>query len=196
MSYFYGTYPSGKRVGRLFDLARLVLQPDYARKAHITLRGPYEKKPSPRSKWLRYQPSSAFLGRPGTFFNEWQSTVYLRISFLEEHDLSWKPDFKDSVPHMSVYDGRDRSFAWQVLQVLREFSWDISVELTPVLILEKKKEYESSFFLELDDIDLAFGYISERPMTRDYLKSMHVGQRLFLLRRICEAILATQTATH
>ena len=103
--------------------------------------------------------------------------------------------FKDGVPHMSIYDGRDRSLAWQVLQVLRDFNWGISIELTPVLILEKKKEYESSFFLELDDIDLAFDYISERPMTRDYIKSMHDGQRLFLFRRICDAILATQTAT-
>lgn len=193
MSFFFGVYPSDKRMSRLFDLARLIVQPDYARKAHITLRGPYEKRPSPRSKWRNFKPSNGMITRPAYFFNEFQSTVYLGVYFLELNDVSWKPDFKDSVPHMSIYDGSDRSFAWQIFNVLREYDWKFPIEFTPVLVLERKKEYDSSFFLELDDIDLAFSYISERSLNRDYIKSMHLGQRVFLLKRICDAL---QSLTH
>jgi hypothetical protein len=184
MTYFFGVYPSDRALGRLFDLARLIAQPDYARKAHITLRGPYSKKPSPRSKWYRFKPSRATLTRPATFFNETQNTVYLGLHFLEIEDISWKRDYKDGIPHMSIYDGSDRVFAWQVFQLLQKFPWKMEVDLTPVQILEKKKEYESSFFLELDDIDIAFGYISEKPLRREYIRTMHSGQRVYFLESI------------
>lgn len=188
MSYFFGVYPAEKRISRLFDLARLIAQPDFARKAHITLRGPYETKPSPRSKWLRQELSQATLKRPSTFFNDWQNTVYLGVFFLELNDVSWKKDFEDGVPHMTIYDGTDRTFAWQILQVLKKFPWQIQIDLTPVQILERKKDISDSFFLELDDIDIAFSYISERPLRREYIQSMHGGQRLFLLDKIASEI--------
>jgi hypothetical protein len=188
MSFFYGVYPADKHVSRLFDLARLISQPDYARKAHITLRGPYEKRPSPRSKWLQFQPSNATITRPSKFFNESQSTVYLGVSFLEVNEVSWKPDFQGAIPHMSIYDGPDRSFAWQIFSLLNKFSWKLEIELTKVLILERKKDYDSAFFLELDDIDLAFKYILERPLKREYIRNMHPGQRLYLLEKICTAL--------
>ena len=193
MSYYYGVYPAEKSISRLFDLARLIVQPDYARKAHVTLRGPYDKKPSSRSIWLRKSLTGSCITRPSTFFNEWQNTVYLGVTFFEMNEISWKPDFEDGIPHLSIYDGNDRSFAWQVLSVLKEFRWQMPIDLTPVLILEKKKDVTSSFFLELDEIDLAFDYIAERPLKRDYIKSMHMGQRIFFLKKIFSAI---ETLTH
>ena len=188
MSYFFGTYPSEKRISRLFDLARLIVQPDYARRAHITLRGPYDKKPSPRSRWYRQKLSIGTLTRPNTFFNENQSTVYLGVHFIELNEVSWKRDFSDGVPHMTIYDGDDRRFAWQVLDVMRQFPWQIRIELTPVQVLERKRDYDQSFFLELDDIDIAFSYIQQRPLDRRYIREMHLGQRLFLLKKILEEL--------
>ena len=188
MSFFYGVYPADRAISRLFDLARLIVQPDFARKAHITLRGPYDERPSPKSKWLRLNLSDATLLRPSTFFNDFQNTVYLGVSIIEMDDIAWKPDFSGGTPHLSIYDGRDRVFAWQVLEVLREFPWKIDIELTPVLILEKKREFSSSFFLELDEVDVAFEYIAERPLRREYIRNMHVGQRIYYLRKICETI--------
>lgn len=188
MSFFYGVYPGNKKIARLFDLARLIVQPDYARKAHITLRGPYEKRPSRRSKWLGIKLHDAILARPATFFNEWQNTVYLRAELIEARDVSWKKDFQDSIPHLSIYDGPDRTTAWQVFQCLQGFSWGLRIELTPVLILEGKKDFEKSFFLEFDDVDLAFDYIAERPLRRDYIKAMHTGQRIHYLHKICSVI--------
>jgi hypothetical protein len=188
MSYFFGTYPAEKEVGRLFDLARLIVQPDFARKAHVTLRGPYEKKPSPRSSWLRRPLSKATIMRPSNFFSYWQNTVYLGIDFPELAEVTWKRDFKDSVPHMTVYDGSDKTLAWQILLALRKYTWKFQIDLTPVQILEKKRDYDGSFFLELDDIDIAFSYIHERPLNRDYIRSMHIGQRIHLLEKICVRI--------
>jgi hypothetical protein len=190
MRYFFGAYPSNKEVARLFDLARLILQPDYARKMHITLRGPYEKKPSSRSKWIRHELSNVRISRPSTFFNDSQNTVFLSIEFttLEDMFVSWKRDFNEAVPHMTLYDGGDKIFAWQILQSLRKFKWGFEIQLTPVQILEKKKDYDGSFFLELDDIDIAFNYIHERPMNREYIRNMHPGQRIFLTEKIISAI--------
>lgn len=195
MNFFYGVYPAEKKIARLFDLSRLILQPDYARKAHITLRGPYEKRPSRKSKWLGLQLHNAILSKPATFFNDWQNTVYLRAELIEAKDVSWKKDFQDSIPHMSIYDGNNRNIAWQVLLCLRKFPWNISIELTPVLVLERKKDYEKSFFLEIDDIDIAFDYIAERSLSRDYIKSMHDGQRIYYLEKICRAIHEINSST-
>lgn len=188
MSFFFGTYPAEKEVARLFDLARLIVQPDFSRKAHITLRGPYYRKPSPRSKWLRYELGQALVIRPSNFFNDRQNTVFLGIALPGISEISWKPDFNGGTPHMTIYDGSDRVLAWQVLDKLRQFPWKFPIELAPVQILEKKKDFESSFFLELDSIDLAFSYIHERPLKRDYIRSMHPGQRIHLLEKICRAI--------
>lgn len=198
MSFFFGVYPAEREIARLFDLARLIAQPDYARKTHITLRGPYDKKPSARSRWSRLKLSDAIITKPSTFFNEFQNTVYLGVYFLEIESVSWKRDYKGGIPHMTIYDGNDRIFAWQVLGCLRKFNWRMKIELTPILVLERKREIYSTFFLELDDIDLAFDLISERPLDRDYIKKMHQGQRIYFLDRIFSKIqeLKNPSSTH
>lgn len=188
MNFFYGVYPSEKKTSRLFDLARLILQPDFSRKAHITLRGPYDKRPSRKSQWFKRHPDNAILTRPNTFFSERQNTVYLGVSIWDINDLSWKRDYPDSIPHMTIYDGNDRTLAWQVLQSLRKFHWQLEIELTPVIVLERKKGIRDSFFIEIDDIDLAYSDIHQRPLSRDYLETMHIGQRIFFLEAICTEI--------
>ena len=46
-------------------------------------------------------------------------------------------------PHLSLYDGEDRTFAWALFSLLKEFSWQIQLALTNISIIEKKKEFSN-----------------------------------------------------
>lgn len=187
MPYFYGIYFGNNEAQSLFDLMRLILQPDYARKAHITLRGPYEKKPTSK-KWLHENIGDVYLLRPEHFFIEEQNTVFLKVDFFGLNEIFWKKDYPDGIPHLSIYDGSDRSFAWQVLLELKEHKWKISIPSSPVSIIEKKHRYEENFYVQIDRLDIAFEAICEKPISYNYIRSMHNGQRLYLLRKICRRI--------
>lgn len=184
MKYFYGTYVRDKRLRALFDLVRLILEPDFARKTHITLRGPYDKKPS-NKRWIGKEIGYVYLTKPDHFFLDGQNTVFLRAESIELNEFWWKPAFPGGVPHLTFYDGEDRRLAWQVFHTLKKFPWRLHILFAPITIIEKKHNYEENFFLKIDDLDLAFDAISEKKMTIPYIKNMHMGQRIFLLEKIC-----------
>lgn len=186
--YFAGFIFQDRQVDQLFDLARVILEPEFARKAHVTLRGPYRARKSISKSILESSPGNVTIGRPGTFFTETQSTVFLNISIPFISELWHKPDYPYGIPHLSFYDGSDRGFAWQILLLLREFPWNITLEASKLIMIDSKQRLETKFILDQQSIDGPLLSVWDKVYSAEKIKTMRTGQRLELLRMICRKV--------
>lgn len=187
--FFVSVGFSDSRVGKLFDLARIILEPEFARPAHITLRGPYKNRKDISPSILGKDVGKIGIGRPGTFFAENQSTVFLAVEILGVSDFWYKPDFPNGTPHLSIYDGRDRQFAWSVFNVLRRYKWGVVLNSTPMHILEKKKRLETEFLTDYANVSFALADVAGRVYSAEEIKQLTALDRIVLLDRICKQIL-------
>lgn len=183
--FFFGITFDDARTDALFDLARLVLEPEYSRKAHITLRGPYKRRPHKNSKWFSHKVDDVtFLG-PGHFFEGSQNTVFLKCEIPFISDIWRKPTYPNGVPHLTIYDGEDRRFAWYIFRTLQEHDWKFKTKPSKIKSLASKEKIETKYLVDGSPIERALSEIAARQYSMEKLKMLHEGQRIYLLKRIC-----------
>lgn len=186
--FFVSVRFSDEKVARLFDLARIIAQPDYARPIHITLRGPYAHKKDISPSIIGKDVGKILIRRPGYFFNGSQNTVYLGIDIFGISDFWRKPDYPDGEPHLSLYDGNSREFAWGVFRVIKKYPWKLSLNSTPMRVLESKQRLETEYLTEYESLsgtlNLAFGEV----FSAEQIKKFSGLDRLVLLDRLCQKI--------
>lgn len=187
--FFVAVGFSDSRISRLFDLARIVLEPEFARPAHITLRGPYGKKKDVSPTVLGQDVGKITIGRPGTFFDDDQHTVYLSVDILGISDFWHKPSYPDGKPHLSIYDGKDRKFAWNVMNVLRRYQWGVSLNSTPMQVLEKKQRLETEYLTHYDNLAFTLKEVAGTVYSAEEIKRLEDIERIVLFDKICREIL-------
>lgn len=91
------------------NLAIYLLNPREKWPAHVTIAGPFRRTAEiPRS--LRFVEQISILGR-GRFQNGARATIFLRVGSRDIVSRMKKPDYPDSVPHLSLYSGPDTELA-------------------------------------------------------------------------------------
>jgi hypothetical protein len=94
---------------KYLDLAIFALNPDEQWYAHVTVAGPFSRKIQlPRA--LAYHQQISILG-VGRFDSPSRHTVYLNVNSLDLDEHMNKPDFKNAVPHLTLYNGPDKLLA-------------------------------------------------------------------------------------
>ena len=134
---FYGVYIRDPDLAFLFDALRFIAQPDALRKAHITVRGPYERRIN-IDHFNKKSLGDLCIERPGNFFLNRQNTVFLYCEIVGIWDVWNKPDFQGGIVHLTVYDGNDEKTARQIFEALSRFDWKIWTKPTKLMELEKK----------------------------------------------------------
>lgn len=183
--FFVAVGFSDKKIAGLFDLARLILQPDYSRKAHITLRGPYRQKKDINDSVLGRDVGQIILRGPGHFFEGSQNTVFLGVEIAGIADFWRKPDFPEGVPHLSIYDGSDRRFAWGVFNVLKRHKWGVFLNSSTMHVLEKKSVLETGFIVDYASVSEAMNFAFSRVYSTEDVKAFDELERLSMLHQIC-----------
>jgi len=152
MALFDGVYIENQVLAAGLDLIRYLAEPDYFRRTHITVRGPYKKRLGKRfegelaeafdikNRELEIQGIGAFLF--GT-----QNTVFLKCELPSIFDVWHKPDFRGGVPHLTLYDGESRLFANALKKTLSENHWKFTAMVSELVPIEKKKQPDD--FLEI-----------------------------------------------
>jgi hypothetical protein len=140
MRFFYGLYVKDEELAASLDLIRFLAEPNFFRRAHITVRGPYEQRIADQiasiSRGKTYQ---IVFGGIGNFFEGKQNTVFLKCTVPGIEEVWSKPDFGEKItPHVTFYDGKERSFAYGILNELNNYRWDFSVESTALTEIEAK----------------------------------------------------------
>lgn len=186
--FFVAIRFSDEKIARLFDLARVVLQPDFARTSHITLRGPYSSKSNISAGIIGRDVGKITVGRPGTFFSDTQSTVFLHIDILGIADFWHKPDYPNGTPHLTIYDGKNKMLAWAILRALKNFKWKFSINSTTMQILEIKQPLETDFIFKSDAYRDTLSLIDKSNLTAEKIKKMNDIDRIIVFNKICSFI--------
>jgi hypothetical protein len=104
---------------KYLDLAIFALNPDEQWYAHVTVAGPFKKRIElPRA--LDFHQQVSIFGA-GKFNNDPRFTVYLNVDSPDLRSHMRKPDFKDAVPHITLYNGTDKIMAdWLYLALSKQ----------------------------------------------------------------------------
>ncbi len=126
-------------MGPALELLRRICQPHSRSLPHITVR--YSKTKIPdfgENLYEEVQVDHLYVSGPGTFnpittedVENGFSTVFIKCESDQLERLSYKPDFPDSVFHLTVYDGKPSVLAADVYRVMEKFSWDFYVRMPP-----------------------------------------------------------------
>lgn len=197
MSMFYGVYFVNPELSAALDVIRFFAEPDYYRRAHITIRGPYENRLSSqleRKLEATFSKSGRLLEVCGvaSFFigNEptSQNTVFLKCELDGAEQVWRKPDFSDAKPHVTLYDGNSRQFALALRHQLKQYEWRFFTRTTNLEILEKKKdptEYLGIYFRNAQSLcDRLFG----GEVNIDSFDMKSDTERLYLIDRVSRYI--------
>lgn len=191
--FFVAVEFSDQKLARAFELLRIVLEPDAARRAHVTLRGPYEHKKNINKSVFNRDVGRMTVRPPKHFFSDItrkrvQNTVYLEIEILHIDEFWHKPDYPDGIPHLTIYDGPDRNFAWTVFNMLKRHQWRFAANSSPLKILERKQSVESAYLTELDEYKFLIDQAIGRKASMGDFRKMTSLERINAANTLCHII--------
>lgn len=188
MRIVYVIYLDDEIARSLINTIRLICNPFEKTLAHITVRGPYKKiygVDKLSSYNSRIQGARIRVSGSASFFDTNQNTVFLCCQSDELHKVWHKPDYSGAYnPHITLYDGKSRSFAIEMLKILRNYDIDFyfNVNKLSPLILRKR---QPGFLLQLeDDLDIVSS-ITNDHIDLDRIHSMEENERLRFIEKVC-----------
>ncbi|WP_315773564.1 MULTISPECIES: hypothetical protein [unclassified Bradyrhizobium] len=188
MAWFYGLYLSDERLEAALELIRFVGEPDYLRRPHITVRGPYERKQDALLERLAYSPQSVFLRGIAAFFSEKQNTVLLECD-LPEKDRVWrKPDFPEGKPHITLYDGKSRNLALGLRLSLKQCKWRFRTEVRSLTLVERKLDPEGSLPAMFDNVSKLYREVMFEDFNVDKIRRFGEVDATFCVSRFATFI--------
>lgn len=177
---FYVVYPSNKNLRNLLNALKLLANENQRTEAHITVRGPYEKKLSKKTikRFSNIVGEEVLsISKVDNFFDFNQNTVFFDCEQNENLKAVWKKDsYNDFRPHITIYDGEDRDFAEKLYNILSsdfkpfkyrisEISWlePKSKELLEIVNLKAVPDYDDVFkeVFNISKTEINFSSLSE-----------------------------------
>lgn len=123
--YFCVLYIPGDELAGCIDAVRFLANPAVKHRAHITVRGPYER-PTPVDKLNQMLAGNVVtVTGIGRFVGDRQQTVFLDCEGNRLRSVWWKRDFGYQ-PHITLYDGADAALAEAIAAAAARFRYQIS----------------------------------------------------------------------
>ncbi len=182
---FYCVYPPAGSTRRPLDLIRLLAKPESKHPAHITVRGPYDDYQDPRQWSSQIRGAIVRVGGVGTFLNEKQNTVFLKVESDGIRELWYKPDYPDSSPHLTIYDGDSPEFAQELSEILLEHDISFAFRATGLEpLVSGNGSPKLKYYFEPEDLSQYF----DTPTTIDDLLALDENTRLEHIARLAERL--------
>ncbi len=140
MPVFYGLYVADTKLAAALDLIRFLGEPNFVRRAHITVRGPYPEKLSVEIEraWKGKHYEIFFCG-VGSFFSISQNTVFIKCDIPGIEAIWSKPDYGTEItPHLTLYDGKKSGFGYDLLDILKSNKWNFVANTTELTVIQAK----------------------------------------------------------
>lgn len=134
---FYVIGIADRLVRCVFNAMRLISDPNAKGETHVTVRGPYTKEVDLPEQLLGGTSLSVF--GAGCFFEDQQSTVFLRCGFPEMQRVWDKRGHRDINGHLTIYDGNERDFASRLLTLLSDRKLYFTFQGTNLHILKSSR---------------------------------------------------------
>lgn len=170
--YFVFLFVEDARLRQYLDLAIYALNPREKWPAHVTVAGPFARKiEAPRA--LEFEQEVSILGR-GRFENGVHHTVYLHVGSPALAAHIQKPDYKNAIPHLSLYNGRDAIIAEELYSALGEYRPFGVFRTRRLAVVESKQQFSFDFpmHIQLGLLD------STRDMSLEQMKHLDTHSRV------------------
>lgn len=159
------------RLRRHLDAAIFAVNPLERWPAHVTLAGPFERRVEvPRNMDFQQQ---IYVFGPGRFDNAGHHTVFLHVGSRDLASRIDKPDFKNAIPHLSLYNGKDKRTAdllFERLQGIRAYGSFNSTKL--VVVEASQRTFDFELYVDPKVLDRT------KTLTLDQLKRLDLKQRV------------------
>jgi hypothetical protein len=143
-------------IDQILNFIRYIANTSEKRKAHVTVIGPVSETSNIELKNSIIEDQKILVTEPGCFFNGKQNTVYLKCAAASIRSV-WKKNFPDYTPHISIYDGKSRQFAEQLLNLFKKLDITFTFHATSLFeILLHKHQLSLDLVLSID-----FSYIGK-----------------------------------
>ncbi len=192
----YVLYITDDIVGPCLHLIRSVCNPESRSRPHVTVRYPVDRLQDNLTAVQNLTIDEIDIVEPGAFGLEDTNTTQTRTVFVKcNSDVleaqSYKPDYPDSIFHITLYEGRSLEFAKQLLQILRRFAWGFTValpeqpKLTKIEIGRHNRNNRTDDRVYPNKLKLLFHTITSERLSATLLASLTDTQRLKFTEAIC-----------
>ncbi len=193
MRIFYGVYIEDVELSAAIDLVRWLAEPDYYRRCHVTVRGPYERRLSDAdvdrfNKVLHQSGNAMTILEPGSFFFGKQSTAILRCEVVGIRDIWHKPDFQQGEPHITLYDGPTIQTARVVKHIASQYAWNIVTDISDLQVIERKSRVDEYLDLYFEKVWELGGRILGPNFSGRSVALLSWLDRVNAIARICQYI--------
>jgi hypothetical protein len=106
------------RYEELLNLAIIIADPSEKNPAHITVSGPFERRPALNRQQSGVSGETVSILGVSSFIGESQNTVYLECGFPSARAI-WNKKSYGFKPHLTIYDGTNSAFAKTLLKTLK-----------------------------------------------------------------------------
>jgi hypothetical protein len=186
--HFYGVYIEDQVLSGGLDLIRYIMEPNAIRFSHITVRGPYERRLSKArlDDGLNSQVKdrSVFFKQPHCFFDGKQSTVCILADLRQTKKLWHKPDYPHGLPHLTLYDGKNRTWAKALFQTLCQHNWSMRVDVSPLRYLDDNFKVESTMLGMVMSFTQAYGSFLGEGFTPEDMGQLDLNERLMQVQKV------------
>lgn len=183
MRVFYVLYIRERELSDSLDAMRVLANPSEKSAAHLTVRGPYQRKLPLSHLSERIVGKSIVVHEVGNFFREGQNTVFFSCLSPDLLSIWKKTDFAFN-PHITIYDGDSESFARKLYSIMRKYKYSFKFtagQLEPFVSVRR----QNGFHLQLTfNQSLVSRILGEQLAARDIPK-LKVTRRLEYINRIC-----------
>lgn len=147
---FYVLYVPDGLIANCIDAIRVLANPVEKHRAHITVRGPYQRAISSLDAINReIEGSGIDIRGSGNFFESGQNTVYLACKSPQLEAVWYKRDYGFN-PHITLYDGSSHEFARKLWDIVSSRTYETSFIAGPLKALVSSRRNQGGMALQAD----------------------------------------------
>jgi hypothetical protein len=184
---FYVFYSRDQHDQSVLDAICYLADPTEKNRAHVTVRGPYTQKRGVPAVSRAIDGSEIVVTGVDAFLEPGQNTVFFAVSAPRLAPVWHKPDFPDSKPHLTIYDGNSREFAVMLRSRLQQVNPRFRFRATPLTPLVTRKG-QGSFELRAAFDEHLVKTVTGTNVTADAVSNLPAEERIDLIAKLCSRL--------
>lgn len=183
---FYVLYVPDGLIANCIDAIRVLANPAEKHRAHITVRGPYQRAISSLDTINRgIEGSRIDIYRSENFFGSGQNTVYLACKSPQLEAVWYKRDYGFN-PHITLYDGSSHEFARKLWDVVSSRTYEASFIAGPLKALVSSQKHQGGMALQAD-LDLRLLHeVADLSTDAGMVDNLGEEVRLAAISKLCD----------
>jgi hypothetical protein len=189
MKVFYVLHIKEKALADCVDAIRFICNPTEKQRAHLTVRGPYQKRIDIAAISRKIAGDTVSIDSVGNFFDSGQNTVFFHCSAADLKTVWNKPHYPFN-PHITLYDSGNSEFARELFAVMSRFTYGMKFRAEGLEAIEARKGQDSLSLALAFNSDSVSRLVGEK-VTANLIRGYSDEHKLRLVQRLCQHLSTT-----